>query len=62
MVELFSGYQNLNSGVSGYTMEEFLAVNGRNPAHPVFKAGAWLGDMMNVPDSGTFVFTLVTGP
>jgi hypothetical protein len=29
-------------------MEEFLAVNGRNPKHPVFKAGAWLGDSFQV--------------
>ena len=33
--EFYSGYRNLNSGLSGYTIEEFLAVNGCNPAHPV---------------------------
>jgi hypothetical protein len=67
-------------------MEQFLALNGHDPAHPVrpppplppvltghvssllpyqpdtshlaprggqvFKAGAWLGDMMNVPEGG----------
>ncbi len=32
-------------------MEEFLAINGRNPKHPVYKAGAWLGDSFKVgPD------------
>mmetsp|Transcript_35438 Transcript_35438/g.110829 ORF Transcript_35438/g.110829 Transcript_35438/m.110829 type:complete len:310 (+) Transcript_35438:123-1052(+) len=41
-----------NPMANTYTMEEFLAVNGRNPKFPVFKAGAWLGGVMGRQDSG----------
>jgi len=36
----------------GYTMEEFLKVNGNRPEFPVYKAGAWLGDIAGIADSG----------
>ena len=36
-----------------YSMEQFLAANAKNfKKHPLFKAGAWLGDVQGLADGG----------
>jgi hypothetical protein len=43
-----------------YSMEQFLAANAKNfKKHPLFKAGAWLGDVQGLADSGVPSWHLV---